>query len=271
MSAQYEEHFTAFIDFLGFREAAQREDETKRLEVLALLRSLSTLQGEFAATSTPHESGTVQYVKPTISTFSDHIVISYPLRAIKEQIGLSTEADASYLVVYQLQQLLGSIAAAAFKIGFLLRGGATIGNLYHSGGVVFGPALVEAFELEQRTSVYPRIVVSNEVIKRPQWIANRLVFCKEDDGLFCIDFYKMVLFSGVQPGPDNPANLKIWFADIISILQRNITILKHAGKLNELAKWSWFARRYREAIASIPEGSRAALELPLEKIPLFNE
>ena len=257
-----------FVDFLGFRAAAQQEDETQRMKLLSVLRSLSALQGEFAATVTVHESGTAYYVKPTISTFSDHIVISYPLHSIKEQMELPDDADESTLVVYHLQQLLGSIAAAALRIGFLIRGAATIANLYHSGGVVFGPALVEAYELERKTAVYPRVVVSSRVMmKRSQWLKNGIVFCKEDDGLFCIDFYKTMLFLGPQHGPRHSSKLKIWFADIISILQRNITSLERAGKLDELAKWSWFARRYRAAIGSIPEGTRVALDLPLEKIP----
>ena len=40
---RYEEQFTAFVDFLGFREASVEIDETTRSKVLALLKELATL------------------------------------------------------------------------------------------------------------------------------------------------------------------------------------------------------------------------------------
>jgi hypothetical protein len=46
------------------------------------------------------------------------------------------------------------------KLGFLVRGAVTYGDLYHKDNVVFGPALLEAVDIEQNEAFYPRIIVS---------------------------------------------------------------------------------------------------------------
>jgi hypothetical protein len=125
-----------------------------------------------------------------------------------------------FLSYSQFQQLLGRLAAAALKIGFLIRGGVTIGNLYHAQGIVFGPAMVEAYELESRTAVYPRIVVSHTIMRRPKWIANSLVFLKDDDGLYCVNYYRDLLFGASEPGPTYNDALKNWFRDSIQSFRR---------------------------------------------------
>ena len=164
----YEEQFTAFIDFLGFSEVSKETDNTSRLKVLNLLLSLSALRSEFAIHSAPNEGGgTSHRIIPAISTFSDHIVISYPLERIARDVGPSSNDSAvAFFILSGFNRLLRSIAAAALRLGFLIRGGATIGKLYHSQGVVFGEAMIEAYEIESRVAVYPRVVVSPRITSR---------------------------------------------------------------------------------------------------------
>lgn len=146
---EYEPHFTAFIDLLGFAEASTGGDEITRAKVLAFLLSISSIRSEFDFQSRQVENGTTIQIRPTMSTFSDHIIISYPLKSIATSLG----ADASQVamhVLFGFSKILDHIASAALSIGFLIRGGATIGRLYHSGGIVFGEAMVEAYQLESR-------------------------------------------------------------------------------------------------------------------------
>src|ERR1019366_981004 len=162
---EYEEQFTALLDFLGFSEASSQADDATRLKVLALLQSLADLRGEFDLQSTVEEGNKTSRIKPAISTFSDHIVISFPVQRIRDELGTS-EQIASFFIRSQFLRLLTGIAAAALGIGFLVRGGATIGKLYHARGVVFGEALVDAVQLECRTAVYPRVVLSPAITSR---------------------------------------------------------------------------------------------------------
>jgi hypothetical protein len=77
-STDYEETFAGFVDFLGFSEASRDLDEQKRLKVLELLRTLVALRSEFSITQ-QEGAGGGYLIGPAISTFSDHIVISYGL------------------------------------------------------------------------------------------------------------------------------------------------------------------------------------------------
>src|SRR5579871_3550058 len=134
MEPKYEEQFTVFIDFLGFSEASTRSDEATRLKVLDLLLSLSALRGEFDLQSIAQGTTKKSTIKPAISTFSDHIVASFPLEPINAELGLSEQLTAQ-IIMSQFTTLLTKIAAAALRMGFLVRGGATIGKLYHGRGV----------------------------------------------------------------------------------------------------------------------------------------
>src|SRR4051794_26916634 len=60
---------------------------------------------------------------------------------------------------------LAGVAEMALRIGVLLRGGMDFGELYHQDGVVFGEALVRAYNLEKSARV-PRVLVSDSIIAK---------------------------------------------------------------------------------------------------------
>jgi hypothetical protein len=266
MEPKYEEQFTAFVDFLGFSEVSKGTDDTTRLKVLSLLQSLSALRGEFDIKSIAKETGNVSYIKPAISTFSDHIVVSFPLQPIYSEMG-SDEHIGAFFIVTQFMQLLTRIAAAALRIGFLIRGGATIGKLYHTRGVVFGEALIDAFQIESRTSIYPRVVLSQQITRRPMWIENQNGIVKGNDGLYHFDYFKSLLLDAASPGQKWATTVKEWFDDVVAIVATNLTELEKTGKLNELAKWTWFAHEFRSGLERLPPGLLSSLGVSLDSIP----
>jgi hypothetical protein len=266
---KHEEQFTAYIDLLGFKEFSTQKDvesDEKRQEVLGFLRTLSMLRGDFDLQSTTQEIGKTSYIKPAISTFSDHIVISYPLDPISADGGLD-EQFTPVLVMLQFNDLLTKIARAALRIGFLVRGGATIGKLYHAQGVVFGEALVDAYEIESRTSIYPRVVLSHKITSRFKLIETQPSIMKCDDGLYCFDYYSnLVLDTGII-GHNYAASVKSSFDDIISTVVRNLNELESCERLNELAKWAWFAREFRSGLERQNPQLLKALGVSLDAIP----
>jgi len=56
-----------------------------------------------------------------------------------------------------------ALASRFLQRGILTRGGVAVGDVYHRHDVLFGKAIVEAYELEHEVAKYPRIVVSDEV------------------------------------------------------------------------------------------------------------
>ncbi|WP_445488820.1 hypothetical protein [Rhodopseudomonas sp. RCAM05734] len=158
MEAIFEDQVTVFVDFLGFSSASVQLDESIQLKLLLLLRAISTMRGEFSNDSDPPGANmSAIRLRPTISTFSDHIVASYPMSRI--DLGQDEQTTLG-LVLFDINLRIARIAAAALSIGFLIRGGVSKGPLYHSNGVVFGSAMVEAYELESRVAIYPRVVLS---------------------------------------------------------------------------------------------------------------
>ena len=71
------------MDFLGFSEASADLDNKKRNTVLRLLQAVGSLKSEFGAIPS---RGWVE-VKPAISTFSDHMLISFPLQSLTAELG----------------------------------------------------------------------------------------------------------------------------------------------------------------------------------------
>lgn len=247
---KYEEQFTAFIDLLGFKEFSMRKDDEsveKRKEVLDFLLSLSALRGDSGVESWVHENGKTSFIKPAVSTFSDHIVISFPLEPISAEMELDEEFTL-FNILHQFNRLLTQIAVAALRIGFLIRGGASVGKLYHANGVVFGEALVDAFQIESRSSVYPRVVLSHKIVRRLTWIEKQPDVMKDDDGLYILDYFKRLVVSAAIPADSHAESIKAWIEVAMGIASRNLKELERQGKLNELAKWAWFVHEFRRGL-----------------------
>jgi hypothetical protein len=252
-SAGYEDRLVAFVDFLGFSEASREISNEVRLAVLDLLRQLVALRSDFTLTLKEEvKNGAVYMLKPAISTFSDNVVISYAVDPLRD-----SEVDLKLFMLHHLREIVSRIAAQALRLGFLIRGGATIGKLYQAGDVVFGEALVEAVELEKRIAMYPRIVLSTKV---PAWLGTvkHPDMTLEDDGLYCVNYMRSIMDR--PPGEENwAANMKSWFDEVVPKIQASLETHKRQGNLGKLAKWTWFAKRFRAMIEGLHPEHRTAI------------
>ena len=232
MSSVFEDHIVLFLDFLGFGEASVQLDDALQTQLLALLQSIAGLRSEFEVEAEHRQDGSSQYkVRPAVSTFSDHIVISYPVERIK----MGDNGFGEIVVIGQLHRYISVIAASALKIGFLVRGGIARGRLHHANGVVFGEAMVRAYQLESKVAVYPRVVVADELIQGPEakygpWLR------RDFDGLFCVDYFFNVIWSGSLPGDRFAENTKAWYDEIVEQLKSTVSKLQVSGKLAERGK-----------------------------------
>jgi hypothetical protein len=132
----YEDRVVAFIDILGFRSHIEKSEKDEN-EFAKIFLATHFMKSE----ETRKINNDNNYRKAT--SFSDNIVISYPL-----DYNMDIVID-----IIELQILLTNH-------GFLLRGGIACGKLYHDESVVFGKAMIDAYELESNIAKYPRIVLS---------------------------------------------------------------------------------------------------------------
>ncbi|HKO63492.1 MAG TPA: hypothetical protein VJV03_20170, partial [Pyrinomonadaceae bacterium] len=58
---------------------------------------------------------------------------------------------------------VGVLAGELLKRGILCRGGIARGRMYHADGILFGEALVRAYDLERHVAKMPRIVIDDDV------------------------------------------------------------------------------------------------------------
>ena len=134
-----DERFVAFIDLLGFRDVLHRmftnEPELFKsvLEVLELAKS-------FADTPDPENMR-------AITAFSDSVVIT----------------SGGPFGTAGLFATVGVLAGEFLKKGILCRGGIARGRMYHADGILFGEALVRAYDLERHVAKTPRIVIDDDV------------------------------------------------------------------------------------------------------------
>jgi len=230
LSLEHSQHVVFFVDLLG-TEAAVYGNPQRLSELTKLLKDLKRGEGEFKIHSELASKNSVAAADPAISTFSDHVVISFNLDALRK------ETESPYRAVISTSKLLiGGLAYRAFAAGFLIRGGATLDSLFHEQGVVAGKGLIEAYRLE-RSTIYPRIAVSPKLYQALP--AHTISPIHEDRyGVKHFDYMEqMLLHAG---GLGGGAARQKWYDSACRLATENIENFKETGDANRMEKWGWF-------------------------------
>jgi hypothetical protein len=190
-SVRYETRYVGFIDILGFKElikqSAQGGKGPQSLESIfnAMSLDFSGISADYARQSRAGDDA----LDLRVNTFSDFVVIS--CRDTPQ--GLDMLCFAVWCV-----------ARDWLSKGYLSRGGIAKGSVIHEGGkegkpgLVFGPAFIEAYQLEQDVAEYPRVVLSKDVRQDVRhWQANgggaieavKKLVARCEDGPMCIDLF----------------------------------------------------------------------------------
>ena len=139
-TTKYEERIVAFVDILGFssmvsNSSSNTEEYEKIKHALDTINRVKKQSDETNA---------------KVTTFSDSIVISYSV----------SDRDPLFYIIIDLIHLQLEL----LQQGVLVRGGIAKGQVRHTQEMVFGPAMVAAYELESKYAVYPRIIVEKELV-----------------------------------------------------------------------------------------------------------
>jgi hypothetical protein len=147
---QYEDRIIAFIDILGFRSLINetvKEGEILQEKLDALVEALNLIKDEFKKAQDDSElSNSVM-----ITYFSDSIVIS-----------VRQHNSVDLLTIFET---LKKIQIRLVERKILLRGGIVIGKLIHKENIILGPAMIEAYDLENKSALYPRITIDPDVME----------------------------------------------------------------------------------------------------------
>lgn len=144
--AHYRPCVLAFFDILGFREMVE---ELPAVDIENRVHALQDFSGIHKESAELFEAQSFQ--------FSDCVVRVMPIDSKANR-----EAPVGILF-HEILAIVHAQLEMANK-GVFLRGGLTMGSAYFEGSVLFGPAMVAAYELESKIAIFPRVVIDPKLI-----------------------------------------------------------------------------------------------------------
>jgi hypothetical protein len=142
----FRKSFCAYFDILGFSNKIQKED-LKFFE-----RYLRVLNQEIKFLDEQYDYYDKDgYKRFELKIFTDNFVLGYPWQ---DRFG---ESELGYL-----NAILSHIQFNFIKSGIFIKGAISLSKLFMDENIVLGKALIEAYQLEEAKSVYPRIILSDK-------------------------------------------------------------------------------------------------------------
>lgn len=175
-------YIVAYIDLLGITNKIKATDHQLAMNKL---HNLYTFSISITKEIQIEENKDIQF-----KIFSDNVIIAKKLSKEKEQ----RKRD-----IRSLLMCAGGFQerAASDSVGWLLRGGISIGQLFIDDVMVWGEALLRAYYLEDKVANYPRIIIDrgvvDEIIQDDQ--LNEYVR-KDFDNLYFLNFLNNCHFCG---------------------------------------------------------------------------
>jgi hypothetical protein len=139
----YPERFCAFVDILGFRGLVAR-----------LGKDVGTVESLRDILNEVHN--------PKIPGVASPSSVDYRTQSISDAVAISTEATPEGLLM--MFSVLTLMTENLLAQGYFLRGAIVRGNLYHDNSIIFGEALIRAYDLETNVVHFPRIMVNSDVL-----------------------------------------------------------------------------------------------------------
>jgi len=168
----YKDRLTFFIDILGFKEMIIKTETDIELEkslfnVLLSVTSDNLKQnavGNINHKKIPEEEKEIAL--KVMEKFSQNIIKEFDIKATQFSdclvFSVPIENEIACFTIFEAVAKLMTTLHIKHKL--LLRGGVAMGQLCHQeAGPLFGPALVEAYEIESQNAIYPRVLLSSQV------------------------------------------------------------------------------------------------------------
>lgn len=142
---------TGFLDVLGFSNlsttgGAEESQQTLEKIAAAIDDSRAFVREAFAATEV---ADTARW---GLKFFSDNLVVGFPVGEDADGADRAVRFALRCVQRYELRMALN---------GFFVRGALSLGDICLTDEIIFGPALVECYRLESKTSVVPRVIVGD--------------------------------------------------------------------------------------------------------------
>lgn len=232
----YTDKVVCFLDILGFKGFIYetQSDNNKLTQVQNALKFLENYKIE-----TDNHNSQMNNKDKLITQFSDSLILSFSIDHDGQFI--STIWEILYIIINLINH------------GFLVRGGITYGKIIHTGNFVFGPAFIEAYELELSASS-PRVILSfdllNQIRSEEIRFTQKTLLAQDCDGYFYIDYFKTV---------NEHDHIYDYFIYLSTLYKMIIQGLSH-NKTNVRAKYEWMRMKYNEIVYLLKNNDQSHLD-----------
>jgi hypothetical protein len=186
----YDKRIVAFIDILGFSnlldKTRTKDNNGKEADNAEEIKKLSVAFNRIRELMGVDEPNDDVPESRMVTQFSDSIVISFDPKQEPREFK------------YLLGELLYLHIELA-KSDILIRGGIYYGPLIHTDKILFGPALVNAYNMERKAANSPRIILPQSLYKKDSRFqelfthepANRLndLLSLDEDDFYYLDYF----------------------------------------------------------------------------------
>ena len=152
----------AFVDILGFSnmvksDCENKSDSIKYFEVLREINKETQKIGDC-----------------NITQFSDSVIFSLPL------------SQDNYI---KMIEILAEYQRKLLYHNIICRGAVAYGKHYKEDDFMFSQALIEAYQLESKDAIYPRIIISKNLLEYFKPAIQKPAFLvQEKDGFYFVDY-----------------------------------------------------------------------------------
>lgn len=152
----YQPRVLCFMDILGFSEKIEKTRDGKDLKSLRDIANTILGTGGYTERMIP---GVQILGHPQFGNFHDVRWCQF-----SDCVAISM-GKVDYDALSWLFHFLQTMSYIVLEYDMLLRGGIVYGDLFHENHKIFGPAMLEAYRLENEHAFYPRIVLSHSMME----------------------------------------------------------------------------------------------------------
>lgn len=177
-------YIVAYLDILGYKNMVKEYSKSRNQVVLTNIFTIVNDIIDFNKSNPKYATEVYKKWKSElfIKSFSDCFCVAIPFEIENVSLSMNIKLFYQHIALFQILFL---------HKDFLLRGGISVGSFIFDDNLLFSDALIEAYELESQQAVFPRIVVSEKLLKEINTIDKEYfeyMFVKEQSQTFINPF-----------------------------------------------------------------------------------
>lgn len=227
---EYSNQVVFFIDILAFKDMIQGEKKRTAEDIALILKRIK----HFVDDDTFGKDNS-----KTVTQFSDSVILSF-------------NYDKPSGLFYAILDMLHLQFELFHSNNVLVRGACYLGKAYHDNNICFGEAINEAYLLQEKCAIYPRIIISEDIIKQCATYSIHKYYNEEEDikqllkqdtdGYWYIDYLN---YEVVNPEMD----MAEYWGYYMQKIRTNINEGLAKQNISVRQKYLWLKDKYNKALS----------------------